>query len=63
MLYTCTPKRDTQCPDGGIGRRDGLKHHCLHGHAGSTPALGTGHPPWFPRGIFCLHLNLTKFTF
>jgi hypothetical protein len=28
-------------PDGGIGRRNGLKHHRLHWHAGSTPALGT----------------------
>ena len=30
-----------KCPDGGIGRRAGLKHLCLHWHAGSTPALGT----------------------
>lgn len=29
------------CPDGGTGRRDGLKHHCLHGLAGSIPARGT----------------------
>jgi hypothetical protein len=29
------------CPDGGIGRRAGLKHLCLHWHAGSTPAPGT----------------------
>lgn len=29
------------CPDGGIGRRAGLKHLCLHGHAGSSPARGT----------------------
>jgi hypothetical protein len=33
-----------QCPGGGIGRRAGLKHLCLHGHAGSTPALGTKNP-------------------
>ena len=31
----------TQCPDGGIGRRAGLKHQWIHFHAGSTPALGT----------------------
>lgn len=30
-----------QCPDGGIGRRAGLKHQWIHFHAGSTPALGT----------------------
>ena len=30
-----------ECPDGGIGRRAGLKHLCLHWHAGSTPAPGT----------------------
>lgn len=31
----------TQCPDGGIGRRAGLKHQWIHFHAGSTPAPGT----------------------
>jgi hypothetical protein len=31
--------------DGGIGRRDGLKHHCLQGHAGSSPAPGTYQAP------------------
>ena len=31
----------TECPDGGIGRRAGLKHQWIHFHAGSTPALGT----------------------
>jgi hypothetical protein len=29
-------------PDGGIGRRAGLKHLWSKGRAGSTPALGTG---------------------
>jgi hypothetical protein len=29
------------CPDGGIGRRAGLKHLWSQGRAGSTPALGT----------------------
>ncbi len=29
-------------PDGGIGRRAGLKHLWSQGRAGSTPALGTG---------------------
>jgi hypothetical protein len=28
-------------PDGGIGRRAGLKHQWIHFHAGSTPAPGT----------------------
>lgn len=31
----------TGCPDGGIGRRAGLKHLWSQGRAGSTPALGT----------------------
>ncbi len=31
----------TTCPDGGIGRRAGLKHQWIHFHAGSIPALGT----------------------
>ena len=31
----------TKSPDGGIGRRAGLKHQWIHFHAGSTPALGT----------------------
>ena len=29
--------------DGGIGRRDGLKIHCLYRRAGSSPAPGTQH--------------------
>ena len=28
-------------PDGGIGRRAGLKHQWIYFHAGSIPALGT----------------------
>ncbi len=50
-LYFCRPANPVaacigywklkSCPDGGIGRRAGLKHLCLHWHAGSTPAPGT----------------------
>ena len=32
---------EKECPDGGIGRRAGLKHQWIHFHAGSIPALGT----------------------
>ena len=32
-----------RCPDGGIGRRAGLKHQWIHFHPGSTPGLGTHH--------------------
>ena len=32
------------CPDGGIGRRAGLKHQWIHFHAGSIPAPGTKKP-------------------
>ena len=31
----------SKSPDGGIGRRAGLKHQWIHFHAGSIPALGT----------------------
>ena len=31
----------TECPDGGIGRRAGLKHQWSKIHPGSTPGLGT----------------------
>jgi hypothetical protein len=30
-----------KCPDGGIGRRAGLKHQWSNIHPGSTPGLGT----------------------
>ena len=33
-----------RCPDGGIGRRAGLKHQWIHFHPGSTPGLGTNKP-------------------
>ena len=32
---------DDSCPDGGIGRRAGLKHQWSNIHPGSTPGLGT----------------------
>jgi hypothetical protein len=38
------------CPDGGIGRRAGLKHLWSQGRAGSTPALGTTGNPDPPVG-------------
>jgi putative endonuclease len=40
------------CPDGGIGRRAGLKHQCLHWHAGSTPARGTYRSRFNPAFFF-----------
>ena len=35
------PQSRESCPDGGIGRRAGLKHQWIHFHPGSTPGLGT----------------------
>ena len=35
---------NAKCPDGGIGRRAGLKHQWGNTCAGSTPALGTTKP-------------------
>ena len=34
----------SKCPDGGIGRRVGLKHQWIHFHPGSIPGLGTNTP-------------------
>ena len=39
--YLCIVFFGRLCPDGGIGRRAGLKHQWIHFHAGSIPALGT----------------------
>lgn len=43
MSYLCTAiEKSSMRPDGGIGRRAGLKHQWIHFHPGSTPGLGTG---------------------
>ena len=34
-------RNSMECPDGGIGRRAGLKHQWSNIHPGSTPGLGT----------------------
>ncbi|GEM_PF-5941637 len=39
--YFSLKRNIEKCPDGGIGRRAGLKHQWIHFHAGSIPALGT----------------------
>ena len=41
MTYLCTAIKRNSCPDGGIGRRAGLKHQWSNIHPGSTPGLGT----------------------
>ena len=42
MSYLCTAiEKSSTRPDGGIGRRAGLKHQWIHFHPGSTPGLGT----------------------
>ena len=48
------------CPDGGIGRRAGLKHPWVQARAGSTPALGTASQE-IER--LCLLLHIGKFLF
>ena len=40
-IHTFASHLRNRCPDGGIGRRAGLKHQWIHFHAGSIPALGT----------------------
>ena len=43
--YLCTAfEKSNMRPDGGIGRRAGLKHQWIHFHPGSTPGLGTKNP-------------------
>ena len=39
-LFTFAQQRQ-KSPDGGIGRRAGLKHQWSNIHPGSTPGLGT----------------------
>ncbi len=41
IMSTFATHFKNKCPDGGIGRRAGLKHQWIHFHAGSIPALGT----------------------
>ena len=41
IMVTFATHFGNKCPDGGIGRRAGLKHQWIHFHAGSIPALGT----------------------
>ena len=55
-----------KCPDGGIGRRAGLKHQWIHFHPGSTPGLGTKKPlqlvdyQRFEGVSFCSCRNITE---
>ena len=44
-------RRKKECPDGGIGRRAGLKHQYLHGYLGSTPSSGTKEHATALKGI------------
>ena len=48
------------CPDGGIGRRAGLKHQWIHFHPGSTPGLGTSRRK-FQNFLLFLFLKTRKF--
>ncbi len=41
-----------KCPDGGIGRRAGLKHQWSNIHPGSTPGLGTERLTWLSQPFF-----------
>ena len=40
-ICTFVSQNKSICPDGGIGRRVGLKHQWINFLAGSIPALGT----------------------
>ena len=41
LIPTSSNRFEKICPDGGIGRRAGLKHQWSNIHPGSTPGLGT----------------------
>lgn len=47
----------SKCPDGGIGRRVGLKHQWIHFHPGSIPGLGTR------KKSKCLYIRCLGFFF
>ena len=55
-----------RCPDGGIGRRAGLKHQWSNIHPGSTPGLGTKksakHVFMFSRFFFIISQNFLGLT-
>lgn len=49
----------SKCPDGGIGRRVGLKHQWIHFHPGSIPGLGTKMERSFTSLLFSfIHLSI-----
>lgn len=48
----------SKCPDGGIGRRVGLKHQWIHFHPGSIPGLGTKMERSELLSFFCLYTLL-----
>ena len=50
-----------RCPDGGIGRRAGLKHQWSNIHPGSTPGLGTSKEKVKQLSPFLFPLNLWVF--
>ena len=41
IMFTFATQNKKTSPDGGIGRRAGLKHQWSNIHPGSTPGLGT----------------------
>ena len=58
---------NSKCPDGGIGRRAGLKHQWIHFHPGSTPGLGTTKkrkkPSFFRFSFICPTLSFFQQLF
>ena len=52
--------RKMVCPDGGIGRRAGLKHQWIHFHPGSTPGLGTGKRGTRVSLFFCFYVLINQ---
>ena len=55
QIYLCIAFE--RCPDGGIGRRAGLKHQWIHFHPGSTPGLGTKQKESAICWFFFLHIS------
>ena len=65
-LYLCIAfERQSygKCPDGGIGRRVGLKHQWIHFHPGSIPGLGTNRKLSIEQSLLSFFIYSTFPTF
>ena len=62
ILYLRNPIQYQRCPDGGIGRRAGLKNQWDSSLAGSIPAPGTKNPQSDTDWGFCYFYESCEFS-